>query len=88
MITREDVNDALQRVGMVAMMYYPELQVDDPDYRLDTDVTWCIGPLAEISDEARASMVNLIGLAIVDPTAHRGALFAAVMDLAPEADAD
>ncbi|PVW03026.1 hypothetical protein DEA06_14815 [Microbacterium sp. Gd 4-13] len=86
MITREDANDALQRVGMVAMMYYPEVQVDDPEYRLSDDVTWCMEPLGAVSDTAQASLTELVGLAVVDPTAHRSALFAAVMDLAPDAE--
>jgi len=88
MITRENVNDALQRVGLVAMMYYPEIQVDDPKYRLSDDVTWCLEPFGAVSDAARASLTELVGLAVVDPTANRSALFAAVMDLAPEADAE
>lgn len=86
MITRENANDVLQRVGLVAMMYYPEVQVDDPDYRLSDDVTWCLEPLGAVPDAARASLTELVGLAVVDPTTNRSALFAAVMNLAPDTE--
>lgn len=80
MADQGSVDDVLQRVGLAAMMYYPEIPVEEPSYSLEQDVAWCLEPLA--GDPAAAERVRrAVGLAIVDPTAHRAGLFEALQSL-------
>lgn len=83
MPSREDVDDVLQRVGLVAISYYPEIHVDEPDYSVGNDADWCLEPLTDLSVEQRRELHEAIGLAITNPTAHRYALFQRLLDLAP-----
>lgn len=84
MITRDNADDTLQRVGLVSLMYYPEIHVDEPDYELTNDIDWCAEPLAGLPGRQRDSLRELIGRTIVDPTAHRSALFGELLRLAPD----
>lgn len=87
MIEQDKVDDALQRVALAAFIYYPEVHLENPDYRVDHDVDWCMRPLTELSTDARARLSALIGRAIVDPSAHRQEAFTALTLLsAPQAD--
>lgn len=78
----EDADVLLQRVATIAIMYYPRLPADAPEYKLIDDIDWCLNETAkaEATDELR----RLIGRAIVDPTAHREALTARVYALVPD----
>jgi len=80
----EDADLLLQRVATIAIMYYPGLPADAPEYKLSDDVDWCLNDTAEaeVTDELRA----LIGRTIVDPTAHREALTDHVYALVPDSD--
>lgn len=80
----EDADLLLQRVATIAIMYYPGLAADAPDYKLSDDIEWCLNDTAaeDVTDEMRA----LIGRTIVDPTAHREALTDHVYALVPDAD--
>ncbi|BDZ39343.1 hypothetical protein [Microbacterium suwonense] len=72
----DDADALLQRVGTIAIMYYPALPADSPEYQLKEDIDWCLDDLAveEVSSELR----ELIGRTVVDPTGHREALTAFV----------
>ena len=82
-----DADLILQKVGTIAIMYYPDLPADSPNYRLNDDIDWCLTDL-EIGEDI-AGLRELIGRAIVDPTAHREALTEHIYGLVPEsAEAD
>jgi hypothetical protein len=83
MPSREEVDDVLQRVGLAAISYYPEIHVDEPDYTVDGDVDWCLEPVTDLTAEQRTSLREAVGLAITNPTAHRYALFQSLLELAP-----
>jgi hypothetical protein len=83
MPNREEVDDVLQRVGLAAISYYPEIHVDDPEYTVDGDVSWCLEPVSDLTDEQRSAVREAIGLAITNPTVHRYALFQTLLELAP-----
>lgn len=83
MPSREAVDDVLQRVGLAAISYYPEIHVDDPDYTVDVDVDWCVEPLTDLTDEQLRAVREAVGLTITNPTSHRTALVQRVLDLAP-----
>jgi len=83
----EDADLILQKVGTIAIMYYPDLPADSPDYRLKEDVDWCLTDLE--TGEDITELRELIGRTIVDPTAHREALTEHIYGLVPEsAEAD
>lgn len=84
MPSREEVDDVLQRVGLAAISYYPEIHIDELDYTVDTDVDWCLEPVTDLTDEQRAPLREVVGLAITNLlTAHRYALFQTLLELAP-----
>ncbi|WP_193597872.1 MULTISPECIES: hypothetical protein [Microbacterium] len=80
----EDADLLLQRVATIAIMYYPGLPADAPEYKLDDDIDWCLDetPPGDVSAELR----DLIGRTVVDPTAHREALTALVYGKVPDTD--
>lgn len=83
MMKLEDADLFLQKVGTIGIMYYPDMPVDSPRYRLDDDIDWCVASLPD--DAATAELRELAGRTIVDPTAHREALTAHVYGLVPGA---
>lgn len=83
MPSREEVDDVLQRVGLAAISYYPEIHIDEPDYTVDGDVDWCLEPLTDLTDEQRITVREAVGRAITNPTAHRFGMFRVLLELAP-----
>jgi len=81
MTDREHVDAVLEHVAVLAFLYYPGIQVDDPTYRLDEDIEWCTARLGEVSDTEREELRGLIARAIIDPTATREELFASLLQL-------
>lgn len=81
MPTTDDVNDVLQRVGMIALFYYPEVHLDDPDYNLRGDIEWCTEPLIDLDGEQLAAVRDVVGRAIIDPTSTRQELFVSLVEL-------
>jgi hypothetical protein len=81
---RDLVDDVLQRTGLAALMYYPELQVDEPAYVVGDDVEWCLEPLNGLPAGELESLRDVVSRTIVDPTVHRGKLFAALRALVPD----
>lgn len=87
MPTTDDVNGVLQRVGMIALFYYPEVHLDDPEYNLRGDIDWCIETLEDVSEADLGPIRDVVGRAIIDPTSVRQELFVTLVELAPrEAD--
>lgn len=81
MITRDSVDDALQRVALAALIYYPDVRRDEPGYDIKRDVAWCLQPLADLPPDQRERFEVLIVRAITDPTTHRQETFAALTAL-------
>lgn len=84
LLTRDDVQDTMQRVALAALMYYPEVHVDEPDYQISGDIDWCIEPLEELASSQRTELREVIGYTITNPTEHRQTLFRMLTELAPE----
>lgn len=84
MAEQDLVDDALQRTGLAALMYYPELQVDEPEYQVGDDVDWCLEPLNLLPAEQLEPLRDVVARTIVDPSAHRTELFAALRALLPD----
>lgn len=83
---RSTADDLVQKAAVMAVMYYPEIQADDPEYKLSTDVAWCLEDAGEIADEERDALTDLIARLIIDPTSHREALCEYVYGLVPAAE--
>lgn len=81
MIDRDNVDAALQRVALLSFLYYPEIQVDDPEYTLSGDVDFCMEPLAELDETDGDQLRSLIRRAIIDPSEYRADVFAALGEL-------
>lgn len=65
---------------MLAFLYYPGIEVDDPSYSLADDIDWCLARLGDVSDAERERMRALFARAITDPTATREKLFTALVE--------
>jgi len=81
MTDREHADAVLEHVAVLAFLYYPGIQVDDPTYRLAEDIEWCVARLGDVSDTEQERMRALIARAIIDPTATREELFTALGEL-------
>lgn len=86
MVEQDRVDDTLQRVGLAALIYYPELHVDEPEYAVADDAEWCLEPLNGLPAGQLESLRDTVARTIVDPTAHRSALFTALRALVPADD--
>jgi hypothetical protein len=75
-MTDSEATDAvLQHVAVLAFLYYPGIEVDDPTYSLSDDIEWCLARLGDVADGEREDVRALIGRAITDPTENRELLF-------------
>lgn len=81
MSDRERADAVLEHVAVLAFLYYPGIEVDDPSYRLADDIEWCLARLGGVADVERERMRALFGRAITDPTATREELFTALVEL-------
>jgi len=82
-IPQEQFDDLLSRAALAALFYYPEIVVDDEDYRIQNDVAYCMEPVDGIADEVAEQLRDAVGRMIANPTAHRAELVALVIELAP-----
>jgi len=82
-ITQEQFDDLLSRAALAALFYYPEIVVDDEDYRIQNDIDYCMEPVAGIADDADERLRLAVGRMIANPTAHRAELVALVIEMAP-----
>ena len=85
MTAQDQIDVALQRTAIASFIYYPQIHVDQPDYRLDEDLAWCVDPLDDLDPAALGAVREIIGRAIVEPTEYREELFSILSGLA---DAD
>lgn len=61
----------IQRAGICAMGYYPEISVDSPDYSVWAEADWCLEGIA-LDDPGAAEMLRaIVARTIIDPTGHR-----------------
>lgn len=81
MSDRERADAVLEHVAVLAFLYYPGIEVDDPSYSLADDIDWCLARLGDVSDTERDRIGALIERAITDPTATREELFTALVEL-------
>jgi hypothetical protein len=81
-ITREGADISLQRIALASLLYYPEIAIDDPTYRLEGEVDWC---LEDLDSEDREVIRELAMRTIVNPTGYRTELFTRLMELTPTA---
>jgi hypothetical protein len=81
MSDRERADAVLGHVAVLAFLYYPGIEVDDPSYSFAEDIDWCVARLGDVSDAERARMRALFARAITDPTATREELFTALTEL-------
>ena len=80
MSDRERAEAVLEHVAVLAFLYYPGIEVDDPSYRLADDIEWCLARLRDLSEVDRGRMGALFARAITDPTAAREELFTALAE--------
>jgi hypothetical protein len=81
MSDRERADAVLEHVAVLAFLYYPGIEVDDPSYSLAEDIDWCLARLGDVSAAERERIRALFARAITDPTATREELFAALAEL-------
>jgi hypothetical protein len=81
MSDRERADAVLEHVAVLAFLYYPGIEVDDPSYSLAGDVEWCLARVGDVSDAERGQLGALFERAITDPTATREELFTALVEL-------
>lgn len=68
----QDVADLLvQRAGIMAIKYSPQLHADDPGYSLGKDVAWVFDPVIGHVEDDQTVIGYLVARAIIDPTRHR-----------------
>ena len=81
MSDRTRADSVLEHVAVLAFLYYPGIEVDDPNYSLADDTEWCLARLGDVSDVELERMGALVARAITDPTATRAELFTALAEL-------
>jgi|GEM_PF-2167152 len=68
----QDVADQLvQRTGIMAITYSPQIHADDPGYSLGKDVAWVFDTLGDQAERDRSVIAYLVARAIIDPTRER-----------------
>lgn len=82
MTAQDQIDIALQRTAIAAFIYYPQIHIDLPDYRLEEDIAWCVEPLGDLDAAALTSVRESVGRAIVEPSEYREELFATLSRLA------
>lgn len=82
-IPQDQLDDLLSRTALAALFYYPEIAVDDDDYNLQNDITYCLEPVTAIAAEDAERLRTAVGHVITNPTAHRSELLALAIELAP-----
>lgn len=70
-MTRDEADAIVQRTGMLAMLYYPQIHNDTTDFDLDDDVRWCLQDATGLTPVAEGLIRDVVGRTIVDPSANR-----------------
>ncbi|SBS71901.1 hypothetical protein [uncultured Microbacterium sp.] len=84
-MTTDDADEIIRKTGMLALLYYPELHADDPDYSLGSDVDWVLDHVTAPDPEGAVVLRDAIGRTIIDPTAYRADLASLVYAAGPTA---
>ena len=79
---RSQTEEALYRVAICALLWYPDKAHTDYGYELEVDINWCLAPL-KISDHDPA-LRALIASTIVDPTHCRVEVIQAIVSFRDE----
>lgn len=77
---RSTATAIMQRAGAAAVIYYPELIVDEPGFDLRLEVDWVLEDAGEVEEQDEAVLRDAIARTIIDPTAHRARL-SSVLDV-------
>ena len=79
----EQFDDLLGRTALAALFYLPEVTVTDGAYRIEDDVDYCLSAVDGLDVATSERLHEAVAQTIADPTEHRAALLALVMELAP-----
>lgn len=79
-ISRDTAAAIAQRAGAAAVMYYPEIHVDDLTFSLGDEIRWCLEGVDGLDAEDERILRDVIARTIIDPTAHRSK-FNEVLDI-------
>lgn len=83
-IKRADADAVLQRVALLSFLYYPEVQLHEPDYSLSDDIEFCLEPVGKLDEAQREELHQLFGQAIINPSEYRVEVFAVLDGLVTE----
>lgn len=83
-VSKEEADQLTMRVGMMSLIYYPEIHVDQPAYSLTDDVAWCLESITD--DQSRDELRDAVGRVIVDPSAGRSRLSDLLFELRDTAE--
>ena len=82
-ISQEQFDDLLGRTALAALFYFPEVTVENGEYRIQDDVAYCLQPVDGLPAADVERLGRAVARAIADPTAYRSELLALVVELAP-----
>ncbi|GAA4375053.1 hypothetical protein [Agromyces bauzanensis] len=82
-ISQEQFDDLLGRTALAALFYYPEVTVENGEYRIQDDVAYCLQAVEGLPADDIERLGQAVARAIADPTAYRSELLALVVELAP-----
>ncbi|WP_157009129.1 hypothetical protein [Agromyces laixinhei] len=82
-ISQEQFDDLLGRTALAALFYFPEVTVENGEYRIQDDVEYCLQPVVALPEADVERLGQAVARAIADPTAHRSELLALVVELGP-----
>ncbi|WP_022888161.1 hypothetical protein [Agromyces italicus] len=82
-ISQEQFDDLLGRTALAALFYYPEVTVENGEYRIQDDVEYCLQAVEGLPAADIERLGQAVARAIADPTAYRSELLALVAELAP-----
>lgn len=85
-MTRDQADAIIQRAGMLAMLYYPQIHNDDEHFNLDDDVRWCLEEATGLTPATEGMIRDIVGRTIVDPSANREQLNRVVYGLVASTD--
>lgn len=84
-MTEDEIHEVVSRMGTAAMLYYPEIHIDDEEYKLLEQADWCLEPIDHgVSGDGRTALRELVARTIVAPTSHREESVSVLMGLIPE----
>lgn len=73
-MNRDTAAAIAQKTGAAAIVYYPQIHVDEPDFKLADEITWCLEHVNELDEDDERILRDVIGRTILDPSGHRSKL--------------